>query len=238
MALTVALAHAESISCQLQAGNGGYEGTCAIPCSVNALAVDFDGINAKRACTGPLRTVKASLQPAKDGNWLGRMEGKQPEDPTRFEWTAAKAGAPDVGKLPFGWFAVLKSERTADRWTFDLDARRQRPPTNDDVRILMRAREMLASDAVWNKEDNRQCPPGQAKISLFCSLQLSTTEVSGGVHYRQPALQAAREVLNEVGVGRFKLHRIMDYNNHPDTTLAEIHALIDKAKSRIEARLK
>jgi hypothetical protein len=71
------------------------------------------------------------------------------------------------------------------------------------------------------------------QLSLFCALMQATTEVSGGVHYRQPALQAVREVLNEVGGTRLKKHRLMDYNNHPDTTLAEIHALLGEARRRI-----
>jgi hypothetical protein len=215
-----ATAAAEEVICTFSAADKGYAGTCSIPCSVNALAIEFDGINPKRACTGPVRTVQASIAPSGD-NWLGRMDGKEPEDPVRFEVKTGTGGSPAIGKLPFGWFAVAKSERTAERWIMTLDARRQVPPT-----------------AVWNREDNRQCPPGQPRVSLFCALQLATTEVSGGVHYRQPALQAAREVLNVVGVGRFKLHRIMDYNNHPDTTLAEVHGLLDKAREQIEARVR
>jgi hypothetical protein len=65
----------------------------------------------------------------------------------------------------------------------------------------------------------------------------ATEEIAGGVHYRQPALQAAREVLNEVGGKRLGKHRIMDYNNHADTTLEELHQLLSTAQSRLAARL-
>jgi hypothetical protein len=65
----------------------------------------------------------------------------------------------------------------------------------------------------------------------------ATTEVSGGVHYRQPAMQVVREVLNEVGGTRTKLHRLMDYNNHPDTTLDDIHNLLKIAQERLQKRL-
>ena len=57
-------------------------------------------------------------------------------------------------------------------------------------------------------------------------------------HYRQPALQMVREVLNEVGGNRLGKHRLMDYNNHPDTTLAEIHSLLRTAQARLEKRLR
>jgi hypothetical protein len=30
----------------------------------------------------------------------------------------------------------------------------------------------------------------------------------------------------------------MDYNNHPDTTLAEIHSLLDTAQARLEKCLR
>ena len=66
----------------------------------------------------------------------------------------------------------------------------------------------------------------------------ATQEVSGGVHYRQPALQAVREVLNEVGGKRLNKHRLMDYNNHPDTTLEEIHSLLRLSQARLEKRFR
>jgi hypothetical protein len=33
-------------------------------------------------------------------------------------------------------------------------------------------------------------------------------------------------------------HRLMDCNNHPDTTLAEVHGLLDTAQARLEKRLR
>jgi hypothetical protein len=66
----------------------------------------------------------------------------------------------------------------------------------------------------------------------------ATEEIAGGVHYRQPALQAVREVVNEVGGTRVGKHRLMDYNNHADTTLDEIYALLDKARIKLDARFR
>jgi hypothetical protein len=42
-----------------------------------------------------------------------------------------------------------------------------------------------------------------------------------------------REVLNTVDAKRIKTHRIMDYNNHPDTTLAEIHLILKNAETAL-----
>jgi hypothetical protein len=47
-----------------------------------------------------------------------------------------------------------------------------------------------------------------------------------------------REVLNEVGGNRLGKHRLMDYNHHPDTTLAEIQNLLGTAEARLEKRVR
>jgi hypothetical protein len=80
-----------------------------------------------------------------------------------------------------------------------ISVEKQLPPTKDDIRIINRSIELLADLKTWNKNDDRTCPPNPERWSMFCALMQATEEVSGSVHYRQPALQAVREVLNEVG---------------------------------------
>lgn len=222
------------IRCGLQAdADDVYKGSCEVTCSVNALAVNFDGLEAKRACSGPLRTVQAELVKTETaGKWLGKMQGVKPEDPTRFEVVSNDVG--NVGRTPFGWFKIMDMKETDGKLAIRMNADRQVPPSKYDIAIIARAIDLLPSEAVWNKEDNRQCPAGQPKLSLFCALTQATTEISGGVHYRQPAMQAVREELNKVDPARIKTHRIMDYNNHPATTLTEVHALLRAAKTSLE----
>jgi hypothetical protein len=230
-------ASANTISCQMTREGEEFRGTCAIPCAVNALQINIDGPRPGFMCSAPDRVVNVTLRPqARFDDWLGTMQGKEPEDPTRFGVLKPKDGKPGVAKTPYGWFALSEAAASGDALTLTISANRQLPPTPDDIRIIERAISLIPNREVWNKEDTRQCPPGQTKISLFCAMMQATTEVSGGVHYRQPAMQAVREVLNEVGGDRVKLHRIMDYNNHPDTTLDEIHALLRRAEAKLKAR--
>lgn len=225
------------ITCDLTRKDEGYAGTCAIPCAVSALAINIDGPRANFSCATPPRSVTATLKPqARFDDWLGTMQGKEPEDPTRFGVIKPKDGKPGVARTPYGWFALTEASADGERLKLTIAANRQLPPTRDDLAIIARAIALIPNESVWNRSDNRQCPAGQPKLSLFCAMMQATTEVSGGVHYRQPAMQAVREVLNEVGGDRVKLHRIMDYNNHPDTTLADIHALLGKARAKLEAR--
>jgi hypothetical protein len=228
------------ITCELQPGTAAAAaGSCDVPCSVNALAVNFDGVDAKRACAAPGRRVNASLAPtAVAGRWLGTMQGVQPEDPTRFEVVPDKAGAGSVARMPYGWFRVTELQRSDTGTRLVVDASRQVRPTADDLAIIDRAVALMPDAQRWNKNDNRECPAGAPKLSLFCTLMQATTEVSGGVHYRQPAMQAVREELNRVDASRIKTHRIMDYNNHPDTTLQEVHGLLQKARTRVAAEIR
>jgi hypothetical protein len=235
--VNVAALEPNMLTCSLKRDANDFVGTCDIPCAVNALAIDLDGPRSNFSCTTPPRKVKATLrQQERFDDWLGTMEGKEPEDPTRFGAIRPKDGKLGVAKTPYGWFALTDASLDGDMLTLTVIANRQLPPTQDDIRIINRALELIPSHGAWNKEDNRQCPQNQMKLSLFCAMMQATTEVSGSVHYRQPAMQAVREVLNEVGVGRFKLHRLMDYNNHPDTTLEEVHALLRKAQAKLETR--
>jgi hypothetical protein len=223
-----------TLTCSLQKVDAEYKGSCDVPCQVNALAVNFDGVKPKFTCSESARKVTASLRKLDKGDgWLGDMQGRQPEDPTRFEISNANVPNGGVAKTPFGWFRTQSVAIDRDMLTVSVAVDKQLPPTGDDAKILSRARELLANTKVWNKADDRNCPPNPKQWSLFCALMQATEEVAGGVHYRQPALQAAREVLNEVGGNRMGKHRLMDYNNHPDTTLEEVHQLLSTAQSRL-----
>ncbi len=216
-----------------------FQGSCDVPCLVNALAIDVDGPNTKVSCSTPPRRVSAALRQTGTGeNWLGTMEGKHPEDPTRFEIVKSGNGAAGVAKTPFGWFELQAARLDGATLTVAIAADRQLPPTSDDIRIIQRAMALVSDETVWNRQDTRVCPPEPQKWSVFCALTQATVEISGGVHYRQPALQMVREVLNKVGGNRLNKHRLMDYNNHPDTTLAEIHNLLRTAQARLEHRLR
>jgi hypothetical protein len=222
--------------CTLRKTSAQYEGSCEIPCQVNELAVNFDGTKRGFTCAEPARKVTASLrQTTINGYWLGEMQGRQVEDPTRFEVITATNGIRNgVAKLPFGWFALVDAKNDGENFVLTMAVDKQLPPTMDDVKVIQRAEQLLASTAVWNKNDDRNCPTNPQKYSLFCALIQATAEISGGYHYRQPAMQAVREVLNEVGGTRLGKHRLMDYNNHVDTTLQDIHNLLRTAQQRIQ----
>ena len=118
----------------------------------------------------------------------------------------------------------------------DSDAR---PPVAEaDVRIVQRARSILSAPSKWNRADTRVCPAGARTFSLYCALETATDEVSGAFEHRGAAMQEARFVIEQVApnVGRYQ-HRLMDYNNDPKTTFADIQTVFRRLEERIVKRL-
>ena len=114
-----------------------------------------------------------------------------------------------------------------------------RPPiTQADLKIVQRARALLASRAKWNRADNRKCPDGAKTLSLFCALETATTEVGKTFEHRGAALQEVRFVIGEIAADRNYDHRLMDYNNDPTTSFADIQDVLRTTETLIRLRLK
>lgn len=113
----------------------------------------------------------------------------------------------------------------------------ERPVTGEDLAILNRALDFLASEAAWDRADDRNCAPTDTTFSLFCALQRASVEVLGAYQHRRTALQEVRFALEEVTQGRAYEHRLRDFNNDPATTLADARGVIVTARDRIAARL-
>ena len=128
---------------------------------------------------------------------------------------------------------------------------REQPVTEADLRILQRADALLRDPASWNRHDDRVCSDDEAtgKRSLFCALQKADTEVLGTYEHRNVALQEVRFAVEDVmrdrqtemmfdALRHFRLpHRLMDFNNLPDTRFEDIHNVLGVATLRVAGRL-
>ena len=114
-----------------------------------------------------------------------------------------------------------------------------RPPvTQADLQVLQRARKLLDSPEKWNRADNRKCPAGAKTVSLYCALEMATVEGGQKFEHRGAALQEMRFVIDEITADRNYDHRLMDYNNDPTTTFADIQEVFRITESLITLRLK
>jgi hypothetical protein len=132
--------------------------------------------------------------------------------------------------------AQTPTNKTANPSAADSEVRP--PVTKVDVQIVKRAREILSSPSQWNRADTRVCPADARTFSLYCALEKATDEVSGNFKHRGAAMQEARLVVDEVAPNRKNYeHRLMDYNNDPTTTFADIQKVLDLVEGRIIKRL-
>ena len=136
--------------------------------------------------------------------------------------------------LPFAVAAQAPASQpaTAD----DSDARPS--VTAADLQIVQRARQLLDSPAKWNRADNRKCPADAKTFSLDCALETATLQSGRNFEHRGAAQQEMRFVIDEITAERNYDHRLMDYNNDPATTFADIQEVFRITESLMTLRLK
>jgi len=132
-----------------------------------------------------------------------------------------------------GWYAISEYYRSGREMNFSVDTSAEVAPNALDGDIIRRAANILSSETVWNRADNRNCDPKSTAWSIYCAMERATREVTGGFHHRRPALQLIRKIVEERTAGRNYRHRLMDYNNDPATTFEEVTSLFTEALSRI-----
>ena len=128
---------------------------------------------------------------------------------------------------------------------------RDQAVTEDDLRILQRADSLLKDVSVWNRHDDRACADDEAagKWSLFCALQKADREILGEYQHRNVALQEVRFAIQDAtrdrqtemvirALRQFSLpHRLMDFNNLPETRFEDVKQVLRVATERVGARL-
>jgi hypothetical protein len=117
--------------------------------------------------------------------------------------------------------------------------RRDQPVTQEDLQILIRAQALLGNESMWNRNDDRVCDDDEAtgKRSLFCALQEACMEVLGSYDHRRVALQEVRFAVEDATRGRDFEHRLMEFNNLPETQLVDIRRVLQVATERVKSRL-
>ena len=114
---------------------------------------------------------------------------------------------------------------------------REQPVSSQDLEILDKADALLTSESTWDRNDTRECIPNARKLSLFCALQKATIQTLGSYDHRRVALQEVRFAIEDVSGGKEFKHRLMDFNNLPETTFTDIKRVISIARAKVAARL-
>ena len=129
---------------------------------------------------------------------------------------------------------VTLISRTEDGLVFGTPAyaRRDVPVAPVDREILISVRYRLQEVGQWSR---LTCDA--QRVTLFCALQQATQAAMGQNEHRQPAMQEVRFAIDDLFPARWREHRLRDFNQHPETTLHDILAVVDLAVARVDAKL-
>jgi hypothetical protein len=78
----------------------------------------------------------------------------------------------------------------------------------------------------------------QWKIQSFFSLYKASFDIAGEYIHRKSAMQIVRFTLEKYENDRVKEHRLMDWNNHPDTTFKEVKKVLKESMEAVKRQLK
>lgn len=108
-----------------------------------------------------------------------------------------------------------------------------------DLKIIQRADSILSDSLKWNKRDDRECVDDieTGHYSLYCALYKASIDIAGEYIHRRPAMQIVRFTLEKYDNGRVKDHRLMDWNNHPNTTFAEVKKVLKESLDTVKKQL-
>jgi hypothetical protein len=163
-----------------------------------------------------------------------------PSGPGRFvfrtglTWLLVKEWGPVEAAQP----ACAACARQASDVLLVLDLVNPPPATDDDVAILRTALAGLDRIVQWNRREIQHCSSSdQTNTGLFCLLYTVVEARMGRYHHRQPALELVRSVIFERWRDRITGHQLIDFNNHPATTSADLKIVLQVALERASVQV-
>jgi hypothetical protein len=74
-------------------------------------------------------------------------------------------------------------------------------------------------------------------FSLYCALYFGSIDTVGEYQHRRTALQEIRFAVEDASGGREFDHRMMDFNNLPETSFDDVKNVISTVRARLQDRL-
>jgi len=114
---------------------------------------------------------------------------------------------------------------------------RERPVDSQDLAILDSADMRLSDSSLWDRADDRKCAAQDETFSLFCALYFGSIDTIGEYQHRRTALQEVRFAIQDATGGREFEHRLMDFNNLPETSFHDVKSIIKTTRETVQERL-
>jgi hypothetical protein len=214
----------KQLSCKLDLTDGQWAGPCG---KFNGKNLSINIREGARVTSGRWRSDVEATEV-----WVGTMmnDGQTATRSIEIEHYQTEVV---FARTTFGWVQVSDWSQSEDRIEFEIHMDVPVAPSKLDLLIVRRAGEILADEEAWNRKDNRKCPKGAAKWSIYCAMRRASVDVTGGSHHRRPALQEVRKIIQERSKSRRYRHPLMDYNNDKRTRIEDVHSVFTEAGETI-----
>lgn len=156
--------------------------------------------------------------------------------PTEFHLTERAGYAQIIFRFRNDWITFDDLKIEGDKIKFSIDIDPDVPPTADDVRIVQLAKEILSEEKYWSKTDDRNCENDVANkcYSIYCAIKIASITIENKYNHRNAVLQKLRHLINEKYPNKKWSHRLMDYNNLPETKYEDIIEMLDDIESSFD----
>ena len=112
------------------------------------------------------------------------------------------------------------------------------PATTNDVAILESALNLMSSVRNLDRHSDQDCRNDDPDLaSLFCVMWSAIESTMGRYHHGQPARILVHAVVVEKWPDRYSGHRMVDFNNHPATTVDDVRSVLTLALARARAEV-
>jgi hypothetical protein len=105
--------------------------------------------------------------------------------------------------------------------------------TSADIQIMKRVRGILDSPSKWNRASSQECPSDAQTFGLYCAFEKASREAKGSFDGGGAAIDEVRTLIDQ----RKYPARLVDYNNDPAVTFADIQKLLQLVEERLERQL-
>jgi hypothetical protein len=102
------------------------------------------------------------------------------------------------------------------------------------IAILKRVRELLDSETKWDRNSSQECAADARTLGLYCAFRQASMELTGSFDKNGAAIEETRTEISTNAPNRAKYDaRLVDYNNDPTVSLADMQKLLLGVEQRL-----
>ena len=92
--------------------------------------------------------------------------------------------------------------------------------------------------AKWDRASTQDCKPDTKTFGLYCAFETASIAVTGEFNDQAPGIEEAQQLISRTAPNAAKYSaRLVDYNNDPTVTFADVQRLLKTVEINLEKRM-